>query len=407
MKKLNLFLCSKIRHITLIVILLTSLNLTMQSQNSSESINKFTFDLYKQISEDGKNLFFSPYSISTALAMTYIGAKENTEIEFQKVLYFGADKDELGKSLHSIVEQFEKDGEIYQLDNANSLWLQKNFSFQDDFLKTVSLYYDAGVKTVDFKSNPEKCREQINRWVEEKTHKKIKDLIPPKVITDLTRLVLANAIYFKAEWHEHFKQENSREDLFYLKDKEDAKVKTMFMFQKMRVNYYEDMEYQAIELPYKNRKLSMMVILPNEKMKIDDFEALLTYDNYINRVNQINYQTTEITIPKFTFTSDFNLTDYLINMGMTDAFGKQADFSGITGQKNLMIDKVFHKAFVEVNEEGTEAAAATAVLMMEKSAGPSSDFKVFTANRPFVFLIKDNATQTILFAGKVCNPNQK
>lgn len=380
------------------------LNAQNDNNQASEAINKFTFDMYKQVSKEGENLFFSPYSISSALAMTYAGAESVSKDEMQKTLYFDADKNATHQGFRLLNQTLAQHEKVVQINIANSLWIQKNFKFKDDYFKAVKYNYNAQLEYCDFKSEPEAARVRINKWVETKTKEKIKDLIPSGGINDMTRLVLTNAIYFKAEWNDQFTKEASAENNFYLNADKSNAIKATFMNKKFRINYYEDNYIQAIEIPYKNRGFSMLIILPSQSIKISEVEKQLDYANYSERISKLAYTNVQVSLPKFTIESSFDLSEQLINLGMPKSFSRDADFSGMTGEPNLMIDKVFHKTFIQVDEEGTEAAAATAVVMMEKSAAPSREIKVFNANRPFIFMIKEFNTGAIIFAGKVEKP---
>ncbi len=381
-----------------------------------EGNNKFAIDLYANLREQQGNLFFSPYSISTALAMTYAGAKGQTESQMAKVLHFPTPPNEATTTLtneqkmqfHSAFGKIVKDlnarGEKgrYELTVANALWGQKSYEFLKEFLELIKANYDGQLNEVDFVEATEAARKTINAWVEQKTKDKIKELIKPGVLDAMTRLVLTNAIYFKGNWASQFKEEQTRNAPFTLLNGD--KVEVPMMNQTGQFPYAETESFQALELPYVDNELSMIVFLPKEIDGLKEFEHEFTLDNLSQWLSKLHKREVIVFIPKFKMTSEFSLASVLKSMGMTDAFmPNTADFSGMTGKKDLCISAVIHKAYVDINEEGTEAAAATAVTMKLTAVGPSQT-PVFRADHPFVFLIRDNQTGNILFIGRVTNP---
>jgi serpin B len=366
--------------------------------------NWFAFDLYGQLREKDGNLFFSPYSISTALAMTYAGARGNTEKQMAETLRFGVKGDALHKTFGELVKALNQAGDKgpYQLAVANALWGQQDYQFLDAFTTLVEKSYGAGLNRLDFQKQTEAARQTINRWVEDQTQEKIKDLLKPGVLDPLTRLVLTNAIYFKGNWASQFKKDATQDAPFTLAD--GKKVNVPMMFQKGDFKYGGNNVCQILELPYEGDDLSMLVLLPKAAGGLTALEKGLSPEWLAKWAKPLRKQEVQVYLPKFTMTSEFGLKDVLVKLGMKDAFNAgAADFSGMDGSKELFISAVVHKAFVDVNEEGTEAAAATAVVvgttaMMEPT--------VFRADRPFVFLIRDNKTGSILFIGRVANPKE-
>ncbi|MCK5214319.1 MAG: serpin family protein [Candidatus Omnitrophica bacterium] len=366
----------------------------------------FGFDLYQELKEKKGNLFFSPYSISTALAMTYAGARGQTEKEMAKVLHFSLEQEPLHSSfskLHSELTGIQDKGHI-KLSIANSLWAQEGYSFLDAFFNLNKKHYGAGLNFVDFATKTEAARKTINIWVENKTQQKIKELIKknPPMITPDTALVLCNAIYFKGNWLSQFDKKRTVDTDFYISP--DKAVKVPMMSQKAKFKFKNFDGFSTIELPYEGNDLSMIVFLPEKVDGLAEFERTLTNDNVKNWIDKLsNSYESEILarLPKFNTTCEFELQDVLAEMGMPHAF-KGADFSGMTGKKDLFISKVIHKAFVDVNEEGTEAAAATAVVM----AKSISKTLLFQADHPFVFLIRENTTGSILFIGRIMDPTK-
>lgn len=364
---------------------------------------QFALDLYARLKEQSGNLFFSPHSISTALAMTYAGARGQTEEQMAQVLHFSLPQERLHPAFKVLEEVLQAIGNQKgcKLSIANALWGQKDYTFLEEFLDLMEQYYGAGLNKVDFENNTEGARQTINRWVMKKTNNKIKDLIKPGVLDEYTRLVLTNAIYFYGTWKYKFDRQDTRTELFTIGPGETVLVPMMSMKENLR--YWANEDLQVLELPYVGKYMSMIVLLPNN---LEDFESLensLTIENLNIWLAELQEQEVEVYLPKFDITSEFNLSDVLAVMGMSDAFMPYvADFSGMDGTRDLFISAVVHKAFVAVNEEGTEAAAATAVAITVTSV---PQIPVFRADHPFVFLIRDNESGNILFIGRVMNPN--
>jgi serine protease inhibitor len=389
---------------------------TSEPQDDMETVigdnSEFAFDLYAKLKDDpavtkaGGNLFFSPYSISTALAMTWSGAGGETEKQMAEVLHFTLPQAQLHKAFGTLEKQLNEAGQEgrYELSVANALWGQAGYNFLDEFLELTEKNYGAGLREVDFVTQTEKSRQIINAWVEEKTKEKIKDLIQPGVLNALTRLVLTNAIYFKGDWAIQFDKKQTKDAPFNLS--KDKQVPAPMMNIKERFKYRADDKLQVLQLPYKGEELSMIILLPNQIDGLADMEKSLTIEKLNEWSESLRKQEVIVYLPKFKITTDFELSEYLKKMGMPDAFSlPPADFSGITGDKSLYISNVIHKAFVAVDEEGTEAAAATSVTMRLTSV-PAPP-KVFRADHPFIFIIKDNRSQSILFMGRVMNPEKQ
>ncbi|MFL7790754.1 MAG: serpin family protein [Anaerolineae bacterium] len=369
----------------------------------------FAFDLYHLLKEEVKeNLFYSPYSISLALAMTYAGARDETEQQMADTMHYTLPQNRLHPAfnwldleLASRGEGAEgKDGEGFRLNIANTIWGQENYVFLPEYLDTLALNYGAGMRLIDFVGDPEGARVAINDWVSDETEDRVKDLIPQGVIDELTRLVLTNAIYFNAAWAEPFEENRTQDGTFTLLD--GSQVTVPMMRHTASYGYAESEGYQAVELPYDGRELSMVILLPAEG-EFESFEDSLDAGRVDAIVNDLAYQEIALTIPKFEVESSFSLVKALTEMGMPIAFSMDADFSGMDGTRDLYIGAVVHKAFVSVDEAGTEAAAATTVEMQLKGA-PMNPVTV-TVNRPFIFFIRDIETGTILFVGRVVNPS--
>lgn len=373
-------------------------------KNLAERNNHFAFDLLHQLPLEDKNAVFSPFSISAALAMTYAGARELTAQQMVNTLYFDPDQEAFHQDYQQYLELLNKMAEEdVQLNAANSLWAQKNHHFLPEFFATLETRYKANVQQVNYAGDREAIRHQINQWVYEQTRKKIEDLIPPMVLTPDTRMVLVNAIHFYGPWLKEFDKEQTRPLPFHAISGE--KISTDFMFREDTFSYYEDDELQAIALPYSGEDFSMVIMLPSIEKGLQTFEQSLTAEKFSGIINQMEQKKAEAYIPRFEATTKIKLEEVLSAMGMPGAFSNKADFSGMTGEKDLKIDQVIHQAVIEVQEEGTEAAAATAVVMIVKTAIGMDDEKiVFRADRPFLFAIKDNTYNSILFMGRVVNP---
>ena len=373
--------------------------------------NKFALDLYAKLQDADGNLFFSPYSISTALAMTYAGARGQTATQMADALRFpvgnqpsSLDSQQFASEFGKLIKDLNTRGEdgAYELTVANALWGQKGYGFLAEFLELVEKHYSSRLNEVDFAAATETARLTINAWVEKKTNEKIKNLIAEGVLDSMTRLVLTNAIYFKGNWAQQFKEDRTKEAPFTLSD--GQKVDVPMMNQTTKFGYLETETLQGLELPYADNELSMIVLLPKELDGLSELEKSLTLDNLSQWQSKLSKREVVVSIPKFKLTSQFSLASVLKAMGMTDAFSKSANFSGMNGKRDLFISAVIHKAYVDVNEEGTEAAAATAVTMRLTSIGPADRPPVFRADHPFLFLIRDNQSGSILFIGRVMNP---
>jgi len=371
--------------------------------------NAFAFDFYSQLREDrdqaGKNIFFSPFSISSALAMTYAGANGNTATQMAKAMHFDLKEQELHPAFSDLTEELNKRGKTanFQLAVANRLWGQKDYAFLQNFLEMNRLYYGAGIERVNFKKDPEACRKTINAWVEKKTQERIKDLIPRRALKDDTRLVLTNAIYFKADWQTQFKKNLTRDRDFELPAGKRVKVPTMN--QTARFPYAQCDGFKALEMAYKGDELSMVALLPDRRSSLGALEKKLSAETLEAAVKKLREQSVYVSLPKFETTLSLSLKKHLQAMGMTDAFVYgPADFSGMDGTRYLFISAIVHKAFVRVDEKGTEAAAATAVMM---AGGARPRYERFAADRPFFFLIRDRKTGSILFMGRIMNPAGK
>lgn len=368
--------------------------------NVVDANNLFAFDLYPELNEESKNMFYSPYSISAALAMTYEGARGQTADEIKSVFHF-PDTDILRPNFAAIYNELNKENQEYELKTGNALWVQQDYPFLEDYINTVEDYYGGKAAGLDFIQETEKSRQTINTFIEEQTNNKIKDLIPEGSLGPMTRLVLTNAIYFKGTWVWEFDESYTEDRDFKITSDNIVQVPTMFMDpDKALFNYAELEDLEILEMPYKGDELSMLIILPKEDLA--SIESNLTLENLENWKSQM--QETKlgaIYLPKFEFKTKYFMKENLINLGMPTAFDPgKADFSGMTQVEKLFIDFVIHQAYVKVDEKGTEAAAAVAVAGIAAVSLPI----VFNIDHPFIFLIQDTETGNILFLGKVVDP---
>jgi len=393
--------------IVLLLILISQKNIFADDSNSFSEVvngnNNFCFELYSNLSnENSDNLFFSPYSISTAIAITYEGAKEDTKDQIQKVFHFPVNDNIRRFGFLEIYNQINKSEKDYQLTTANALWAEQKYIFLESYFSIIKNYYGGEVTNLDFYNEAEKSRVIINSWVEEQTNNKIKNLISEGQINPLTTLVITNAIYFKGTWQYQFNIDDTREMDFRISPENTVKTQMMFLKNEdAKFNYFETELLQILELPYDGEEISMFVILP--KGNLDSIDDEINIESFLELKSEMEKEEVLIYLPKFKLDTKYLLKEYLSDMGMTKAFTGEADFSGMTGFRDLFISLVIHQAFVEVNEEGTEAAAATAVIMERTSAAPRN--KTFLADHPFIFIITEKQTGSILFMGRVVDPS--
>ncbi|MDD1689755.1 MAG: serpin family protein [Methanoregula sp.] len=373
--------------------------------------NRFAFDLYSRLAKDpeytGDNIFFSPFSISSALAVTYEGARGSTADEIRSVFHYPENTSLLRQEYSTTIADINSQNARYTLLNANALWAEKTYPFLPGYINTAQTYYSANTTNLDFINDPDAAQTTINRWVEEKTRNTIRDLVPAGSITPMTRLVITDAVYFKGTWVRQFDKNKTRNADFKLSSGKNVPVPMMERTDEDAVYpYAETGTVQILKIPYEQgngTELSMLILLP----KNDDLAAAENYldpDNLSELQNSSASRRVMVYLPKFTLETKYSLRQTLSEMGMPTAFG-DADFSGMDGTRYLSIQEIIHQAYVDVNEEGTEAAAATAVVMWGKGAAPTGDpIPVFRADHPFIFLIQDNTSGNILFIGRVENP---
>ncbi len=355
--------------------------------------NQFAIDFYSQVTADKEeNVFFSPWSITIAFAIAYEGARGNTADEMSDAFGFVKDDEKRRNAFASIHEDLNQKDAAYKLHIANALWLAEGFEPFQEYVNTAKTYYDSEVSTVNFLTDG---IDIINDWVKTKTEEKIKQLFPPGSGDSSTRMAITNAIYFKGTWVEQFDEEQTKMDDFRVNQQTVVKV-PMMELKTTFLNYTRNDQLEILELPYEGDKLSMLILLPTSVDGIKSLEESLTTDNLNQWADKLRKAKTKVFMPKFTLDTTYGLIPVLEELGIHDAFGN-ADFSGIS-ESDLFIEKAIHKAFVDVNEEGTEAAAATGIIMTESAPVP------FRADHPFIFIIQDKETSNILFIGKIVDP---
>jgi len=361
----------------------------------------FALGMYRHLIGQSENLFYSPLSISLALAMTYGGARGDTATAMADAMRFRLPSEKLHPAFNALdlsLSNRGSDPETFELHIANAIWGQQDYVFLEGYLDLLAIHYGAAMRLLDFVNAPDQSRQIINRWVEDQTNNRIQDLLPPTSITPMTVLVLTNAIYFNAKWQTQFPSEGTSDGPFTRPD--GTVVGVPMMRETMTVPYATGDGYQAIELPYLMDDFSMLILLPDSG-RYEALEDALTTEQLSGIVGDLSPEQMALIMPKFSFTSEFNLNDALTALGMGIAFSGNADLSGMDGTRNLFISDVVHKAFVAVDEEGTEAAAATGVVVGRTSL-PSLEVRV---DRPFIFVIRDRATGSLLFMGRVLDPS--
>ena len=378
--------------------------------------NAFAFDLYHALSDGDGNLFYSPFSISQALAMTSTGARGETLRQMEATLHHRLSQSSLHPAFNALDRTLAsrgqapggapndagEAGQYFRLNIANAIWGQDGYHFLPDFLDVLAENYGAGMMAADFAGAPDESRVRINDWVAEETEGKVTDLLPPGAVDQSTRLVLTNAIYFNASWLWPFSPSRTEVRPFHLAGGGTVDVPMMTETYK-GYGYARSDGYQVVDVPYSWGEMSMTILLPDEGTTLEALEGSLDSEMFDRIIDDIETDYVTLTMPLFEFESEFSLDDTLAEMGMPDAFGGGADFSGMTGSRDLWISEIVHKAFVSVDEEGTEAAAATAVAAIE--SGPGKAPIPVTVDRPFIFLIRDTGTGTVLFLGRVANPD--
>ena len=386
----------------------TSAPVSDSQQSGVDANNRFAIDLYTRLADQGDgNIFFSPFSISSALAITYEGARGNTADEIRSVFHFPDNTTMMRNGFARTIAGINSGASTYTLRTANALWAEQTYPFLPEYISTADRYYSAQATNLNFISKPDESRITINRWVEEQTEDKIKDLLPAGSINPLTRLVITNAIYFKGTWVKQFDEKKTTEEDFHTGTGSTVRVPMMQRTdENATYGYAERGDLQVLQMPYESdsgKQLSMLVLLPKDT-DLATVERSFNVTTIAELRQNLTSQRVMVYFPKFTMETKYSLPRTLSAMGMPIAFTGAADFSGMDGTRNLFIDDVIHQAFVDVNEEGTEAAAATAGVMTMSSMLVEEPVPVFRADHPFIFLIQDNETGNILFLGRMANP---
>ena len=385
-------------------------------KNNPESVvdanNQFAFDLYKNLRDDPNtgqnNIFFSPFSISSALAMTYEGARGKTADEILSVVHFPTDNEMRRQQFYDINTRITRNFPRYSLSTANAIWADKMYSFLPEYVQTIQHYYGADATNLDFRNSPEDSRAIINTWVANRTNGKIMDLVPPGSIVPSTRLVITNAVFFDGTWVYQFHPGDSSK--FTISPGRTISANMMAAKDSSHTfDYTETDRFQSVELPYTHisgKELSMIVILPKGD-NLTAVENSLDAENFSSVRKSLNPRLVFVFLPKFRIDTQYNMDPVLKNRGLSTAFTQNADFSGMDGSGNLFIDTIIHKAFVNVDEKGTQAAAASANSMggEQSGAAPPVEPIIFNADHPFIFVIQDKENGNILFIGRVMNPN--
>ncbi|KAG8522054.1 Serpin B6 [Galemys pyrenaicus] len=382
----------------------------------AEANGSFALDLLRKLGEDSpKNVFFSPMSISSALAMVFLGAKGNTAAQMSQVLSFHRSRGgggDVHQGFQTLLNEVNRTGTQYVLRTANRLFGEKSFSFLAPFKDACLKFYQAEMEELDFRHAGQECRQHINTWVAEQTEDKIKDLLPPDAVTAMTVLVLVNAIYFKGSWDKQFDKQHTQESPFYVSPGEQKTVQMMFRKSTYKITYIGDIFTQVLMLPYAGQELDMVIMLPDKGRDLRttctalslQVEKALTYEKFLEWTDpeMMDEEEVELFLPRFKLAETYDMAAVLHGLGMTDAFEEGlADFSGMSANRELVLSKAVHKSFVEVNEEGTEAAAASAAVMMLRCARMTTTFR---ADHPFLFFIQHSKTRGILFCGRFASP---
>jgi serpin B len=366
-----------------------------------KSINNFGFETYRQLPQN-KNIFISPFSTNIALSIALSGAEGDTKSIMAEIMKIDSLKEFLNGYKNIETKIFSNKNTL--LKSANSLWYQNDFKIENAYLSYIKDNFNAPAEKVDFieENSRENARISINKWVENQTDNQIKDLITPNSLTPETRLIITNAIYFKANWEKAFEEQKTKKEVFFSDSLNTDSCD--FMHANRTIKYFDNTEYQSIELSYKENSVSMIIFLPKEISGLEKLEASLNNATIEDFYAKSTRENTNISFPKFKMDYDIELSEVLKKMGMENAFSKEANFSKINKDKKVHLDKVIHKTFISVDENGTEAAAATAVVMQRTTSVSSLDPKIFNANHPFVFAIVDNSTHAILFLGRLAQP---
>jgi serpin B len=383
----------------------------------ADEANAFAFSFYSRLRTHEGNLAFSPYSIFSALAWAYAGARGKTAQEMAQGLHLPLNHTEWPQDIATLNRHFSRDGNSHgqTLSVANALWIQQGLQLLKEYLEVVQQPFRATLKEVDFERQTESARQTINQWIENETRQKIKNLIPQGGVDAQTRAVLTNAIYFKGVWEKRFEVSATKPSAFALLNSQCVLVPMMHMIVRQIATYAEGPDWQLLQLPYKGEALSMVLILPRKSpdsveppraAEFSTFEQSLTAQKLQQLLSGLHATDVDVALPKFIFSPELRLKEILSSLGMQSVFSRNADFSGIA-KEQLFFSEVFHKTFIGVDEEGTEAAAATGIVMRRAALGRPAKIITFHADHPFLFLIRHASSGAILFMGRVAKPEQK
>jgi len=379
------------------------------SNNADQTINAcnhFALEMFRELAKDDENVFFSAWSLNAALSMTYEGARGETAKEIESVLHLAENDSARRLSFSEMNERISADNPDYTFALASSLWADRALPILPEYSELVENFYRARASNVDFKGAPENARQTINSWVNERTHSKIRDLVPSGYINSMTQLVLINAVYFNATWSKQFDREITRDGQFTTEAGETVIVPMMMRIDEgARFEYMKTDEAEMLQMPFKGERLLMTVILPKE-YEMAALESSLTMDDIRRWKDALKEQRVDVYLPRFRIKSSYYLSDSLANLGMPEAFEKTANLTGISAAGGLFINEVIHQAYVDINEDGAEASAATAVMIGETASRDAEKASVFRADHPFLFMIEDKETGCMLFMGKVGNPGK-
>lgn len=373
---------------------------TILSAQIATQSNNFSFQCYQYLSKGNQdNLFFSPLSVNAALSMAYAGAEGSTQVAFEKMMDLSDNKE---NNLASLADYFHQINSIknVELNFVNQFWYDNKMPIKSSYSNQLALL-SAQSNRVDFGNSAETARNQINQSINESTKGKINDLLPEGSVDGLTQFIMTNAVYFMGDWANAFEIYNSEEAAFYVNNGESYTA--TFMNKSSMYGYYETDKVQILELPYKGNTLSMVIILPKKDQDLDELTAFFNQNQYEKWLDNLTYEEVDVAFPKFKTGSNIKLANYFAEMGLEEAFSNQADFTGIS-DKTTKLSKIFHQSFIDVNEKGTEASAATATVGTSKGI---SRVPIFKANRPFMYLIKENKNNQVIFMGRLTNPTQK
>lgn len=371
----------------------------------STANNQFGLQLLNQLSDDENNVFISPFSISNAFAMLYSGAKGGTAQELRRVLGYelaNMTDQQLKEEFKSLLEQIESGPKQYELRVANKMLVQNDFELLETFHENLRKYFKSNVESVDFADNPLDVMSSVNQFVNQQTNGKIKKLLD-EPLSGSTRLLLLNAVYFEAKFRKRFERSESHISTFY--ENQDKEYPVMMMQKFATLNHTEvpELDSQLLEVPYKDNDISLYVLLPNQRQGLRSYRTLLTDFSLIDRkISELKERVVSATIPRFNVSTSYSLAKDLNQLGVRSAFGNDADLSGINGQQNLQVSKVLHKAYVEMSEEGTKAAAVTGIsAVLKNKLIPPKDYITFKADHPFMFFIRNNKNGIVLFSGHI------